>query len=308
MKLIINVSFVVAALFVCVSVSPPCKAAPKPTISTGQNTTLPEIWQKIPAAQRLQFVRAAELDATRVLAERIMGTMLDNETSVRDLASADDSVKGSISAFLRGVKTTGKPTYHDDGRVEVVRSVKIGVLIQDLKTRLGPKGNTTSSAVSHRKETETIDALGNAAIPGSLGHQRVLSKRAAEMDVYRRLAERTVGIHITSDSTVKDFATQDDKIRSEFSSCLKGAIFTSINYGDDGITTVSAKMNIGPLVRVITKTTAASGKIVKTDVRTEQLEIEETGTGSFREEEGTASGTIKPSSIDVDVIISSVLE
>lgn len=288
----------------------PCTAAPKPTISTGKGAALPEIWQKIPAAKRLQFVRAAELDATRVLAERIMGTMLDNETSVRDLASADDSVKGSVSAFLRGVKTAEKPVFHDDGRVEIVRAVKISKLIQDLKTKLDSKGNATDTAASLRKESETIDALGNAAIPGSLGHRRVLSKRAAEMDVYRRLAERTAGIHITADSTVKDFAAQNDEIRSKFSGCLKGAEITAIDYGDDGITSVTAKMKVGPLIRVITKTVAGDGKLLKTDTKTEQLEIEETGTGAISGgEEGLNSGTSTNStSTEVDIIISSVLE
>lgn len=57
---------------------------------------------------------------TRILAERIMGLSLDGETDVRDLAAADDAIKGQLKATLKGVKTEGTPTYHDDGRIEVV--------------------------------------------------------------------------------------------------------------------------------------------------------------------------------------------
>lgn len=49
-----------------------------------------------------------------------MGLSLDGETDVRDLAAADDAIKGQLKATLKGVKTEGTPTYHDDGRIEVV--------------------------------------------------------------------------------------------------------------------------------------------------------------------------------------------
>ena len=98
-------------------------AAPKPVIKASAENKLPEIWQKVPAAQRLSLVRAAEMDALRILAERIAGFSLDGESTVQDLAATSDTVRGELAAVLRGVKTTEGPTYHEDGRVEVVRAV-----------------------------------------------------------------------------------------------------------------------------------------------------------------------------------------
>ena len=68
-------------------------------------------------------------------------------------------------------KTVGKPVYHEDGRVEVIRSVKMRTLVESIKQSLS-SGN---SAVSREYLTEEIDALGNAAIPNSDGHARVMA-------------------------------------------------------------------------------------------------------------------------------------
>jgi hypothetical protein len=255
---------------------PVAEAAPSVSIKKGADSTLPEIWKKVPTAKRLQYVRAAELDATRILAERIMGISLDGETTVKDLAAADDKVKGALSTTLKGVKTVGKPVYHEDGRVEVIRAVKMRTLVESINQSLS-KGNT---AVSREYLTEEIDALGNAAIPNSDGHARVMAKRAAELDVYRRLAERVAGVQITSDSSMKDFVVENDDIRAAFSNLVKSAEITSITYLDDNSAEVTASMKVGPLVRMITKTVDKNGKVLKVSEKTEQLIIEETGAGA----------------------------
>lgn len=206
----------------------PAQAAPKPAIKKA--APLPEIWQKLTPGQRLPYVRAAELDATRIFAERIMGISLDGESTVRDLAAASDSVKGQIATTLRGVKTTESPTYHDDGRVEVVRAVKVRSLIESIRKISGKEGAEATQSAT----VEEIDALGNAAIPGSLGHSRVMAKRAAELDVYRRLAERACGIQITAESTMRDFVVSRDTLKTSFSNTLKSAEITGINFNDDG--------------------------------------------------------------------------
>lgn len=282
-------------------------AAPKPTITAGP--TLPEIWKNVPAAQRLQYVRAAELDATRILAERIAGIKLDGETTVKDLCAASDTVKGQLAASLKGVHTTEGPTFCDDGRVEVVRAVKVKNLIESIKTQTvnGKKVGATATLLT---ETEEIDALGNAAIKGSVGHGRVKAKRAAEMDLYRKLAERIAGVQITSDSTMKDFAVEDDAIRASLCNVLKSAEMTGITYTDD-TASVTAKVKVGPLVRTIVRTKSASGKVLKVDEKVEQMEIEETGSGAASAApaatDDTAATASEPTTEEVDTILSEVL-
>ena len=274
-------------------------AAPKPVVKAAA-TNLPEIWQKVPAGQRLTYVRAAEVDALRILAERIAGISLDGETTVQDLAAANDNIRGELQAILRGVKTTEGPTYHEDGRVEVVRAVKVQSLIQSI---IKKNGGSVSGSIT--TQVDTVDALGNSAIPGSLGHKRILAKRAAEMDVYRRLAERAAGVQVDGSSTVKDFVVADDSLKASFSHALKSAEITSIAFNDDGTATVEATLKVGPLVRTIVKHKAANGTVVKVEESTEQMSITETGNGAAAEEGGSAAPA--PVTQEVDTIISSVL-
>jgi hypothetical protein len=58
------------------SVNPTQESAPK----------LPEIWQKAGPRERLMATRAAELDADRLLAERIYGLQVDSESTSAPIA------------------------------------------------------------------------------------------------------------------------------------------------------------------------------------------------------------------------------
>lgn len=281
------------------------EAAPKVSIKKDTKSELPEIWQKVPAAKRLQAVRAAELDATRILAERVMGVSLDGNTTIKDLAQADDTVKAALTTTLKGVKTVGKPVYHEDGRVEVIRAVKIRSLIETATENL----KTGKVTVSQEYVTEEIDALGNSAIPGSDGHARILAKRAAELDAYRRLAERACGVQITSEATLRDFAMESDEIRACFNNAIKGAEITEIAYSDDNTAEVTVTLKLGPLVKVITKTISAKGKVLKTEETTKQLVLEETGAGAPPTAgDGKESAATAATSTEIDLIISSALE
>lgn len=298
-------SIITLAAAVCAAgvLAPVATAAPKVTIKKGSTAALPAIWQSVPTAKRLQYVRAAELDATRILAERIMGIAISGDTTVKDLAAASDTVKGALAATLKGVKTVGKPTYHEDGRVEVIRAVKTRTLLESISQKMGSSKQTISQEVV----TAEIDALGNAAIPGSDGHARVMAKRAAELDVYRRLAERAAGVEITSDSTMRDFVVESDEIKAAFSNMLKSAEITGISFLEDNSAEVSATLKIGPLVRIITKTVAANGKVLNTTETGNQLEIEETGTGAPPTPGAPPSATTAPSTTEIDMIISEAL-
>ena len=291
------------ALCTAAAALPMATAAPKVTVT--KSVDLPAIWKSVPAGKRLQYVRAAELDATRALAERIMGISVDGETTVKELAAADDSVKGTLAATLKGVKTVGKPTYHEDGRVEVIRSVKTQTLMQTISQKLG----SSKQSVCREVVTAEIEALGNAAIPGSDGHARVMAKRAAELDVYRRLAERAAGIQITSTSTMRDFVVQSDELKAAFANVVKGAEITEITYMDDNSAEVSATMKIGPLVRVIVRTVTASGKVTATKETSKQLEITEVGSGAAPGSggESTNAATTAPTTNEIDILVEQAL-
>ncbi|MEI8388211.1 MAG: hypothetical protein WCG76_11450 [Verrucomicrobiota bacterium] len=262
---------------------------------------LPPVWAKAGPRERLKAVRAAELDGNRLLAERIYGIAVDGDTTVYDLALENDDVRGAVSACLLGVVTTGEPEFFEDGRVELVRAVRIQDVIERLNTVIKNtkldsgriKVESSSKRTVETKE-KNIDVMGNAALPGSEGQQKVLAKRAAELDAYRRLAERVMGMKINGESTMRDFAIKNDRITAAVAAAVKGATPTAIKYKPDGTCEVTLELKIEDIIRT-TKRHIHNGseKIIISDsskIRT----FSETGTGTRRESENQSAESASP--------------
>ena len=266
------------------------QAAVKPTEEEGP--VLPEIWVKAGPRERLKATRAAELDADRLLAERIYGLQIDSETTVKDLAETDDAIAGAVSATLVGSITTEPAEYLEDGRVQVVRAVKIREVIDTLNRVIKGKkldnGSvaTISDVVKTDRKTndKIIDVMGNAAIKGSEGHQKIMAKRAAEMDAYRRLAGRMMGVKIDGTTTIRDFALENDEILASLSQVLKAATPTAIKYNkSDGSCEVTMEIKTQDIVRVTRR--FVKGNTTKTQIKDEIEEktFSETGMGAMRD-------------------------
>ena len=265
-------------------------AVVKPTEEDGP--VLPEIWQKAGPRERLKATRAAELDADRLLAERIYGLQVDSETTVQDLAAGDDAIAGAVSATLVGSITTEQPEYLPDGRVQVVRAVKIREVIDTLNRVIKGKRLDDGSIVTTADNTKTnrevkdkvIDVMGNAALPGSEGHQKIMAKRAAEMDAYRRLAGRMMGVKIDGNTTVRDFALEHDEILASLSQVLKAASPTGIKYNkSDGSCEVTMEIKTQDIIRTTRR--FLKGTTTKTEIKDEVQEktFSETGMGAMRD-------------------------
>ena len=241
-----------------VSGFPLLHAAVKPTEDAGP--TYPAIWQKAGPQERLKAVRAAELDGDRLLVERIYGLSVGSDTTVSDLALENDEINGMVDAVLAGAVTVGAPEYKDDGQVQVVRAVNIQEITEKLKRfvkgRILANGKTVTDSeqvhASRSVKDKTIDVMGNAALPGSEGQAKILAKRAAEMDSYRRLAARIMGQKISGDTTVKDMAVDNDKIVAGLAHVLKAATPTAITYHkSDGTCDVTMEVKFADVVRTI---------------------------------------------------------
>ncbi len=265
-------------------------AAVKPTEDNGP--VLPAIWVKAGPQERLKALRAAELDGDRLLAERVYGLMVDSDTSVQDLALQSDAVKGAVDAVLVGAITQGEPEYKEDGQVQVVRAVKIQEItktlsrvIQSKKLEDGSIVTTSDKSNVHKDVKDKIlDVMGNAALPGSEGQQKIMAKRAAEMDAYRRLAGRMMGVKISGTTTVKDMALENDKILASLSQTLKAATPTAITYHkSDGTCSVTMEVKVADIVRTIQHYSKAGGG-GKTEIKDEieTKTFSETGNGAMR--------------------------
>ena len=298
-------------------------SAVKPTEEEGP--VLPEIWQKAGPRERLKATRAAELDADRLLAERIYGLQVDSETTVQDLAAGDDKIAGAVSATLVGSITTEAPEYLPDGRVQVVRAVKIREVIDTLNRVIKGKRLEDGSLVTTSDNTKTnrttndkiIDVMGNAAIPGSEGHQKIMAKRAAEMDAYRRLAGRMMGVKIDGNTTVRDFALENDEILASLSQVLKAATPTAVKFNkSDGSCEVTMEIKTQDIIRTTRR--FLKGTTTKTEIKDEVEEktFSETGMGAMRDvaqgdapSGGSASGGSKSEPFfETEIILKEVVQ
>jgi hypothetical protein len=75
--------------------------------------------------------RAATVDAQRLLVEILQGVNVDAETTVENFM-ANDIVKTRVKGILRGARQVGKPTYMDDGSVEVTLAVNLRGTLSDV--------------------------------------------------------------------------------------------------------------------------------------------------------------------------------
>lgn len=247
----------------------------------------PEIWKNAGPQKRLLATRAAELDGDRLIVERIYGLAVDGETTVGDLALVDDAVNGAVRASLVGAVSVGQSEYLSDGRVQVVRAVKVREVIESLNRVVKGKRLSSGSYYKTSEKTELkresrdklIEVMGNAALPGSPGHDKVRAKRAAEMDAYRRLAGGMMGVEITSSSKVRDFCLANDKLTAALSQTLKAAKPTAIKYISDGTCEVTMQVKIADVIRTTRR--YVDGKLDKLEI-TDEIEhrvFSETGSG-----------------------------
>jgi hypothetical protein len=249
----------------------------------------PKIWEKAGPRERLKAARAAELDADRLLVERIYGAQIDSQTTVADLAMKDDSIAGTARASLIGATTIGNPDYFEDGRVEVVKAVKLEQVIETIRRKSKEKilanGKTELVDFDEKKEfsttTKVLEVMGNAALPGSLGHQKIMAKRAAELDAYRRLAQRLMSIRIDSQTTVRDACMESDDLVGVISRLVKGAEPIAIRHIDDGTCEVDMQIAKGDIVREVSKFDAGRKHTTRIEDAIQESLYIETGYGTM---------------------------
>jgi len=134
---------------------------------------------------------------------------------------------------------------------------------------------------------------GSAALgqnPASEAQNKLLAKRAAEADCYRKLAEAVYGVQITSDTYVRDFVTESDQIKTGVDAFVKGIRLGEARYYEDGACEVDAEVTVAKLITKIKEIHAAhyKGNVVKTtDIENIQKTIQSdvikvTGSGAPR--------------------------
>ena len=271
-----------------------------------KSSSLPPVWQGVEPSVRLSALRVAELDATRLLIERIYGVQLDSQTTVYDLALDSDKIAAQVRATIKGVSNTEDPEYMPDGTVQVVRSVKLRQVLEtitqtlkQLETKRGLITLEQMQKVELENKDTVIKVMGNGAIPNSEGLRKIQAKRAAEVDAYRKLAERLMGLEITSSTTVKNFVLESDEIRARCAAMVKGAKPIDIVYDTDNSCEVKMQLKVAEIIEVIkhyARSKPSAVELTKIEREYNTKSFTETGRGAPRPLETALANASSPKS------------
>jgi hypothetical protein len=247
---------------------------------------------------KLLAKRAAQADAYRNLAEQVKGLHITSTTFVKDFVAENDEIATAVHTFLRGAKVTDT-RYMEDGSAEVTMELPLQVIEAEL-TKIykasykGDKYKINDFQDLHvTNKIEKITVTGNGApraigveeydnegkpVPGrSLSlppswknvpaRARLMAKRAATLDAYRNLSEQVMGLHISSNTFVKDFVAENDEIRTHLNTFLKGAKVGEVRYLDDLSVEVDVKLPLQTVITTLRRECEAYYKGSKVQVR-----------------------------------------
>jgi len=233
---------------------------------------IPDVWRKVGPQARLMAIRAARMDAMRRLAERIKGLRLTARTQVRDFVAESDVITTELDAYLKGAQEVGTYLHNDELIAEVTMRIPTEQVITAVKSLYSRhyKGDDfegqdieqiTRTVVKKDFEAtgmgvpppqyirqyaqaaevalpdwsvEPLEATGEGTDPEMGTPQgRLRAARAAELDAKRKLAEQIAGLRVQSETTVQDFVTQHDDIRTLVDAVLMDAMITSTRFSED---------------------------------------------------------------------------
>jgi len=80
---------------------------------------------------------------------------------------------------------------------------------------------------------------------------KLLAKRAADADCFRKLAETVYGMRLSSNTYVRDFVAENDEIRTAVDEFVKGVRLGPPRYYEDGVCEVDAEVTVAKLVTAL---------------------------------------------------------
>lgn len=93
-----------------------------------------------------------------------------------------------------------------------------------------------------------MPGIAAAQDPARDAQNKLLAKRAAEADAYRKLAETVNGLQLTSDTYVKDFVTESDTIHTEIDTFIRGIRLGKPKWDSDLTCTVEAEVTVAKVI------------------------------------------------------------
>jgi hypothetical protein len=72
-----------------------------------------------------------------------------------------------------------------------------------------------------------------------------MAERAAKVDGYRNLLEQTYGLQVVGTTSVRDFVTQSDSVRTQVDAFIRGAKVVDTRMLDDGSVEADMEVTLG---------------------------------------------------------------
>lgn len=224
---------------------------------------------------RLLAKRAAQADAYRNLAEMVMGLKLESGTTVEEFVTTRDVIRTRLDTYIKRAEVIDT-RYLEDGTCEVTIRLRQKELEKILGSRLAkvygdiivygygapppveplPKTSAPSTPPPPTPEWahKIIKVTGSGVPPEHVTNtqqRRLMAKRAAQLDAYRNLAEEVKGLKINARTTVEEFITTSDEIKSKIDAFIRGARVVAVRYLEDDSCEVDLELPLDGLVPLI---------------------------------------------------------
>jgi hypothetical protein len=90
----------------------------------------------------------------------------------------------------------------------------------------------------------TVTGTGIMPENGSLAQKRMMGYRAAIADAYRKLAEAVDGVRVDAETSISNYVTTSDVVRTQVSSLIKGAQAGKAVYNPDGSVQITLTLDL----------------------------------------------------------------
>ena len=131
---------------------------------------VPAGWENVTAQGRLMAMRAAQADAYRQIAERVLGLRIDSQTLVRDFVAESDEILTQVKGFIYGIEVTGQ-RFMSDQVAECDCQLTLETVITNLKriadgrVRKGRFEGRVFEQITQHTEQKVIKATGRGVAP-----------------------------------------------------------------------------------------------------------------------------------------------
>jgi len=109
----------------------------------------------------------------------------------------------------------------------------------------------TGCSLNQSPDWYTVTGTGAAQEGASTARANLMAKRAAKLDAQRQLLEAAKGVHISSETTVENFMTQNDYIRSRVEGVIRSAQILDTRHFDDGTCEMDMRIDMNQVRDIV---------------------------------------------------------